>query len=174
MNGTHNSGSEEVFNVTNQISTERPQVIRKDRNAPAKPLSPYALFFKETQASIKSEQPEATFASVSEIVDAMWQALGQVQKQKYEEQSVRDRERFEQEMIAYRAGSVEETKTVVPPVKYTPLPTPTGGLKCIRLGCEHPSVRNLEWEDEYCSNQYVVLHCEYVFREWVREQASKA
>ncbi len=24
--------------------------------------------------------------------------------------------------------------------------------------------RNLEWEDEYCSNQCVVLHCDYVFR----------
>ena len=31
-------------------------------------------------------------------------------------------------MVCFRAGSVEETKTVVPPVKYTPLPTPTGTL----------------------------------------------
>ena len=45
-----------------------------------------------------------------------------------------------------------------------------GLLTCIRSGCEKPSVRNLEWEDEYCSNQCVVLHCDMVFKDWVREQ----
>ena len=45
-----------------------------------------------------------------------------------------------------------------------------GGGGCIRRGCGRPSVRNIEWEDEYCSNQCVVLHCEAVFSEWVAEQ----
>ena len=40
----------------------------------------------------------------------------------------------------------------------------------IRLGCTNPSVRNVEWEDEYCSNQCVVAHCDQVFKDWVREQ----
>ena len=44
------------------------------------------------------------------------------------------------------------------------------GSVCIRVGCEKQSVRNVEWEDEYCSNQCVVLHCDQVFKEWVKEQ----
>ena len=50
---------------------------------PQNPLSAYAFFFKETQNSIKSQQPNATFESVSKIVETMWQALEESQKEKY-------------------------------------------------------------------------------------------
>ena len=57
------------------------------------------------------------------------------------------------------------------PTKASTIPgATTEGGKCIRVGCEKPSVRNVEWEDEYCSNQCVVLHCDQVFKEWVKEQ----
>ena len=43
------------------------------------------------------------------------------------------------------------------PTKATIIPgATTEGGKCIRVGCEKPSVRNVEWEDEYCSNQCVM------------------
>lgn len=58
-------------------------------------------------------------------------------------------------------------KVPVEPVKVSVEP---GMLRCIRSGCSAPSVRNVEWEDEYCSNQCVVLHCDQVFNDWVREQ----
>ena len=45
-----------------------------------------------------------------------------------------------------------------------------GLLKCIRSGCSAPSVRNVEGEDEYCCNKCVVLHCDQVFNDWVRDQ----
>ena len=50
---------------------------------PQNPLSAYSFFFKETQNSIKSQQPNATFESVSKIVETMWQALEESQKEKY-------------------------------------------------------------------------------------------
>ena len=39
--------------------------------------------YQETQASLKSQQPDATFDTVSKIVEAMWQALDDNQKEKY-------------------------------------------------------------------------------------------
>ena len=75
--------------------------------APNNPLSAYAFFFKvtflktipstrtydptiksffdfqETQTSIKQQQPDANFESVSKIVDTMWQSLDEVQREKY-------------------------------------------------------------------------------------------
>ena len=54
-----------------------------DLKPPQNPLSAYAYFFKETQNSIKSQQPNATFESVSKIVETMWQALEEDQKEKY-------------------------------------------------------------------------------------------
>lgn len=32
---------------------------------------------------------------------------------------------------------------------------------CIRTGCANPAVENPEWEQEFCSNDCVVLHCRY-------------
>ena len=69
---------------------------------PNNPLSPYAFFFKvdipfsqnvnnsvhyylvqETQTSIKQQQPDANFESVSKIVETMWQSLDETAKEKY-------------------------------------------------------------------------------------------
>lgn len=54
---------------------------RKDPNEPQKPLSAYALFFRDTQAAIKGQNPNATFGEVSKIVVSMWDSLAEEQKQ---------------------------------------------------------------------------------------------
>uniref|UniRef100_A0A914RDU1 HMG box domain-containing protein n=1 Tax=Parascaris equorum TaxID=6256 RepID=A0A914RDU1_PAREQ len=40
-----------------------------------RPVSAYALFFRDTQAAIKGRTPNATFGEVSKIVASMWDAL---------------------------------------------------------------------------------------------------
>lgn len=54
---------------------------KKDPNEPTKPVSAYALFFRDTQAAIKGQNPNATFGDVSKIVASMWDGLGEEQKQ---------------------------------------------------------------------------------------------
>ncbi|PNJ35950.1 TOX4 isoform 4 [Pongo abelii] len=54
---------------------------KKDPNEPQKPVSAYALFFRDTQAAIKGQNPNATFGEVSKIVASMWDSLGEEQKQ---------------------------------------------------------------------------------------------
>ena len=76
-----------------------------------------------------------------------------------------DKERFRREKDQYDSRSAGG-----PVARLSPEPSQPGLLQCIRSGCEKASVRNLEWEDEYCSNQCVVLHCDMVFKDWVREQ----
>lgn len=44
-------------------------------------MSAYALFFRDTQANIKAQNPNATFGEVSKIVASMWDGLGEEQKQ---------------------------------------------------------------------------------------------
>ena len=78
-----------------------------------------------------------------------------------------DKERYREEKERYDSLTAGGGGTVA---RLSPEPPQPGLLKCIRSGCEKPSVRNLEWEDEYCSNQCVVLHCDMVFKDWVREQ----
>lgn len=54
---------------------------KKDPNEPQKPVSAYALFFRDTQSAIKGQNPHATFGEVSKIVASMWDSLGEEQKQ---------------------------------------------------------------------------------------------
>uniref|UniRef100_G3WLK4 TOX high mobility group box family member 2 n=1 Tax=Sarcophilus harrisii TaxID=9305 RepID=G3WLK4_SARHA len=60
---------------------------KKDPNEPQKPVSAYALFFRDTQAAIKGQNPNATFGDVSKIVASMWDSLGEEQKQSSAEQT---------------------------------------------------------------------------------------
>lgn len=54
---------------------------KKDPNEPQKPVSAYALFFRDTQAAIKGQNPSASFGEVSKIVASMWDSLDEEQKQ---------------------------------------------------------------------------------------------
>ena len=69
----------EIFRKEYSPGSDMSQDVKPPQNV----LSAYAFFFKETQASIKSQQPDATFESVSRIVENMWQALEENQKEKY-------------------------------------------------------------------------------------------
>lgn len=40
-----------------------------------RPVSAYALFFRDTQAAIKGQNPNASFGEVSKIVASMWEGL---------------------------------------------------------------------------------------------------
>ena len=45
-----------------------------------RPVSAYALFFRDTQAAIKGQNPNASFGEVSKIVASMWDSLEEDQK----------------------------------------------------------------------------------------------
>ena len=45
-----------------------------------RPVSAYAMFFRDTQAAIKSQSPKATFGDVSKIVASMWDGLDEQAK----------------------------------------------------------------------------------------------
>ena len=85
-----------------------------------------------------------------------------------------DKERFKREKDLYDRGLSGPVTTTVrvatPAAQVAPLAAESGTTKCIRSGCSNPSVRNVEWEDEYCCNQCVVIHCDQVFKDWVKEQ----
>jgi hypothetical protein len=40
-----------------------------------RPVSAYALFFRDRQAAIKGQNPSASFGEVSKIVASMWDSL---------------------------------------------------------------------------------------------------
>ncbi|XP_041525987.1 TOX high mobility group box family member 2 isoform X2 [Microtus oregoni] len=102
---------------------------KKDPNEPQKPVSAYALFFRDTQAAIKGQNPSATFGDVSKIVASMWDSLGEEQKQAYKRKTEAAKKEYLKALAAYRASLVSksppdqgEAKTAQanPPAKMLP------------------------------------------------------
>ncbi|KAM4842303.1 TOX high mobility group box family member 2 isoform 3-T3 [Thomomys bottae] len=82
---------------------------KKDPNEPQKPVSAYALFFRDTQAAIKGQNPSATFGDVSKIVASMWDSLGEEQKQAYKRKTEAAKKEYLKALAAYRASLVSKS-----------------------------------------------------------------
>ncbi|CAB4069858.1 unnamed protein product [Lepeophtheirus salmonis] len=171
---------------------------KKDPNAPTPPMSAYSFFFKEMQATVKAHNPEAKFGEVSKIVASMWDTLDEEAKSTYRRRNDEDKMRYKREMDDYQSAqmntnihehSPSENELLDPEViaifsENSDLVTinlnastlrnedPSSLMNhlCVRRGCPNNAVRNSEWEDEYCSNDCVVLHCRNVFEEWTQDR----
>ncbi|KAG8455524.1 hypothetical protein GDO86_001641 [Hymenochirus boettgeri] len=81
---------------------------KKDPNEPQKPLSAYALFFRDTQAAIKGQNPNATFGEVSKIVASMWDSLGEEQKQVYKRKTEAAKKEYLKALALYKANQLSQ------------------------------------------------------------------
>ncbi|KAL0970051.1 hypothetical protein UPYG_G00236470 [Umbra pygmaea] len=103
---------------------------KKDPNEPQKPVSAYALFFRDTQAAIKGQNPNATFGEVSKIVASMWDSLGEEQKQVYKRKTEAAKKEYLKALAAYKADVLSQPTIEVldtapsPPSPPAPLPAP--------------------------------------------------
>nr|XP_023684404.1 thymocyte selection-associated high mobility group box protein TOX-like [Paramormyrops kingsleyae] len=93
---------------------------KKDPNEPQKPVSAYALFFRDTQAAIKGQNPSATFGEVSKIVASMWDGLGEEQKQTYKKKTETAKKEYLKQLAAYRASLVSQSYAEQVEVKLSP------------------------------------------------------
>uniref|UniRef100_A0A2K6JSH5 TOX high mobility group box family member 4 n=1 Tax=Rhinopithecus bieti TaxID=61621 RepID=A0A2K6JSH5_RHIBE len=102
---------------------------KKDPNKHQKPVSAYALFFHDTQAAIKGQNPNATFGEVSKIVASMWDSLGEEQKQVYKRKTEAAKKEYLKALTAYKdnqecQATVETVELDPAPPSQTPSPSP--------------------------------------------------
>ncbi|XP_034411880.1 TOX high mobility group box family member 4 isoform X2 [Cyclopterus lumpus] len=105
--------------VTAALGTKKGRK-KKDPNEPQKPVSAYALFFRDTQAAIKGQNPNASFGEVSKIVASMWDSLAEEQKQVYKRKTEAAKREYMKALVAYRENQLtqpatEEMETPSPP-----------------------------------------------------------
>ncbi|XP_074975085.1 TOX high mobility group box family member 4 isoform X5 [Caretta caretta] len=119
-----------VLDAGRKQKPAKKQKKKKDPNEPQKPVSAYALFFRDTQAAIKGQNPNATFGEVSKIVASMWDSLGEEQKQVYKRKTEAAKKEYLKALAAYRAiQTAAETaeldlNPVPPPAAPQPAPAP--------------------------------------------------
>ena len=81
---------------------------KRDPNEPQKPVSAYALFFRDSQASIKAANPNAAFGDVSKIVASMWDNLDPEAKANYKKRTENAKKDYLKKLAAYRASLVSK------------------------------------------------------------------
>ncbi|KAG7455015.1 hypothetical protein MATL_G00251990 [Megalops atlanticus] len=122
---------------------------KKDPNEPQKPVSAYALFFRDTQAAIKGQNPSATFGEVSKIVASMWDSLGEEQKQVYKRKTEAAKKEYLKALAAYKANQLSQASSDVmdssasPPPAPAPAPAPVPSpTPCARPTSHHAPDQN--------------------------------
>lgn len=66
------------------------------------------------------------------------------------------------------SNTVQSQSAQQPPDQIQLLTEAAAVQKCTRDQCNKPAIINPDWEDEYCSNECVVIHCRNVFTEWAQ------
>ena len=80
----------------------------RDPNEPQKPVSAYALFFRDTQSGIKLRNPNSSFGEVSKHVASMWDGLDPDHKAIYKRRTETAKKEYLKRLAAYRASLVSK------------------------------------------------------------------
>ena len=95
-----------------QNPPKKPKVSRRkkkrDPHEPQKPVSAYALFFRDRQAHIKSHNPNLSFGEVSKMVASMWDQLDAESKAHYKKRTEMAKKDYLRQLAAYRASIVSK------------------------------------------------------------------
>jgi hypothetical protein len=113
---SHSNTSIPVVSVKSKsVKREKKSVKkRRDPNEPQKPVSAYALFFRDRQATIKVGRPNASFGEISKIVASMWDQLDQDSKSGYKRRTEQAKKEYLKALAAYRASLLSSISSCPP------------------------------------------------------------
>ena len=88
-----------------KILAKKKKKTMKDPNAPKKPTTAYFCFAAENREAVQKRLgPQAKVPDVAKEMGRMWTSMSEVEKGRYYEMTAKDRERYHQEMEAYKKG----------------------------------------------------------------------
>jgi hypothetical protein len=108
-------------NIMNNLKSKKAEIskmfkltkrVKKNPDAPKKWNTSYIIFCTEQRSKIKKENASLSATEVTTRLGQMWKSLSADQKKKYEQLSLKDKERYTQEMKD--AGLVTEKKSDKP------------------------------------------------------------
>ncbi|CAF0813112.1 unnamed protein product, partial [Didymodactylos carnosus] len=76
--------------------------IKKDPNAPKKPLSAYFLFSRDERQKIKIERPELSTTEIMKVIGERWSNLSDDIKKPYEKLALSEKQRYQEELATYQ------------------------------------------------------------------------
>ncbi|KAI8646161.1 high mobility group box domain-containing protein, partial [Parasitella parasitica] len=79
---------------------EKKKRSKKDPNTPKRGLSAYMFFSQDQRATVKEENPEASFGQIGKILGEKWKKMSDDEKKPYNKKAEADKKRYEDEKAA--------------------------------------------------------------------------
>merc|ERR1719422_1904226 len=117
------------------MTAYKPQKKKKDPNAPKQPLSAYFIFSSEERLKVKSDHPSYSICEVAKELGRRWADMDPEVKQRFQQMAEEGRQKYDQEMAAYRQGNYAGgTAGAVAATSTTPASTATSGTVNVTQG----------------------------------------
>ncbi|OEU20514.1 SSrecog-domain-containing protein, partial [Fragilariopsis cylindrus CCMP1102] len=81
---------------------------KKDPNAPKRAMTAFMFYGMAMRPIIKKDQPEIKFSEMGKLIGEKWRAITPEEKEKYDAQAGKDKERATREMTAYKSKTKSE------------------------------------------------------------------
>lgn len=81
----------------------KPKKKKKDPNAPKRNQSAFFIYSNEVRPRVREENPDASFGNIAKIISAEFKSLTPSQRARYDQLAADDKERYQREMVSYRA-----------------------------------------------------------------------
>ncbi|KAJ8382135.1 hypothetical protein SKAU_G00029130 [Synaphobranchus kaupii] len=75
---------------------------QREFSAPRAPTTGYVIFVNERKVQLKSENPDLPFTEITKMLGIQWSQLSLEEKQKYNNEAEKDKQRYIRELIAYQ------------------------------------------------------------------------
>lgn len=85
--------------------------VKKDPNAPKRPMSAFLAFSNQRRAALKRKNPDATNADLSKMLSVAWKEASPEFKAEYVEEEARLREQYKIDIVAWRKKKSEEIRS---------------------------------------------------------------
>jgi len=82
--------------------------VKKDPDAPKRPMTAYFMYMNEQRPLIKQENPDIKFGEIAQVISKKFKALTEDQQEKYNKLASKDKERYKKEMAAYKSKKAAE------------------------------------------------------------------
>lgn len=141
--------------VSELISSDEFRSLRKrigSSRSNERPLSAYALFFREMLPGLKSSRPNIRFGEIVRLITAEWDSLPPLARKEYK----------------LRGSNCDKNVEAVVEYKTRLINLDTMDQRlCCNPSCSNPVRSDPRWNDQYCSTECVRDHCNLVFSKWL-------
>ncbi|KAI1888299.1 hypothetical protein AGOR_G00183590 [Albula goreensis] len=75
---------------------------QREFSAPRAPTTGYVIFVNERKVQLKAENPDLPFTEITKMLGVQWSQLSLEEKQRYNNEAEKDKQRYIRELIAYQ------------------------------------------------------------------------